>query len=133
MASQVETSTGNPSNETHKTIPTITTDSFDDGSGSPMKGGPITYVTYTSEEQLPGIIKLIEKDLSEPYSVYTYRYFINGWPELCFIAMHEGKSIGCIVSKLDMHGRSLRGYIAMLAVEKEYRKKGIGRQDPHRL
>jgi hypothetical protein len=28
---------------------------------------------------------LIEKDLSEPYSIFTYRYFINDWPSLCIL------------------------------------------------
>jgi hypothetical protein len=28
---------------------------------------------------------LIEKDLSEPYSVFTYRYFLNNWPDLCLL------------------------------------------------
>src|SRR5688572_15950073 len=34
----------------------------------------ITYVNYESEEQMSDIMRLIEKDLSEPYSIYTYRY-----------------------------------------------------------
>lgn len=40
--------------------------------------------------------------------------------------MLKGKCIGVIVSKLDMHRGAYRGYIAMLAVDKEYRKRGIG-------
>jgi hypothetical protein len=45
----------------------------------------IKYSEYNSELQLPDIIRLIENDLSEPYSVYTYRYFIHNWPNLCFL------------------------------------------------
>lgn len=45
----------------------------------------IKYSEYNSELQLPDIIHLIENDLSEPYSVYTYRYFIHNWPNLCFL------------------------------------------------
>lgn len=44
----------------------------------------IEYVRYESELQMPDIMRLIQKDLSEPYSIYTYRYFIHTWPELCF-------------------------------------------------
>jgi peptide alpha-N-acetyltransferase len=33
----------------------------------------ITYKVYESELELPSIMKLIQKDLSEPYSIYTYR------------------------------------------------------------
>lgn len=45
----------------------------------------ITYVQYESELQMPDIMRLIQKDLSEPYSIYTYRYFIHNWPMLCFL------------------------------------------------
>ena len=31
------------------------------------------------------VMGLIEKDLSEPYSIFTYRYFINNWPSLCIL------------------------------------------------
>lgn len=49
------------------------------------KDNDIEYVSYTSEIQMPDIMKLIQKDLSEPYSIYTYRYFIHNWPKLCFL------------------------------------------------
>lgn len=45
----------------------------------------IKYVKYKDETQMPMIIDLITRDLSEPYSVYTYRYFIHNWPHLCFL------------------------------------------------
>ena len=41
--------------------------------------------------------------------------------------MVDSKCVGAVVSKLDMHKKTIRrGYIAMLAVEKDYRKRGIG-------
>lgn len=87
----------------------------------------IEIFSYESELQMPEIMRLIQKDLSEPYSIYTYRYFIHNWPKLCFLASHEGKCIGAIVCKLDMHRNNVkRGYIAMLAVDEKYRKKKIG-------
>lgn len=86
----------------------------------------IRYEEYASELQLPNIIQLIENDLSEPYSVYTYRYFIHNWPNLCFLAMDGDKYVGVIICKLDRHKDRLRGYIAMLAVSKSHRKLSIG-------
>jgi len=87
----------------------------------------IQFVYYTSEEQLPGIQKLMEKDLSEPYSIYTYRYFINNWPKLCWMAIAENECVGAIVCKLEPHKNSTyRGYIAMLAVNSQYRHRKIG-------
>lgn len=86
-----------------------------------------SYVSYESELQMEPIMALITKDLSEPYSIYTYRYFIHNWPKLCFLAMDGDKCIGAIVCKLDLHKNMIRrGYIAMLAVEKEYRRHKIG-------
>lgn len=82
---------------------------------------------YVNELQMPDLIRVIQKDLSEPYSIYTYRYFIHNWPKLCFLAMDEDKCIGAIVCKLDVHRQTIRrGYIAMLAVDKDYRKLKVG-------
>ncbi|XP_041071113.1 N-alpha-acetyltransferase 30 [Carcharodon carcharias] len=87
----------------------------------------IRYVGYESELQMPDIMRLITKDLSEPYSIYTYRYFIHNWPQLCFLAMVGDECVGAIVCKLDMHKKMFRrGYIAMLAVDSKYRRKSIG-------
>ncbi|XP_012274828.1 N-alpha-acetyltransferase 30 [Orussus abietinus] len=91
------------------------------------KDSDIKYVSYSSELQMPDIMRLIQKDLSEPYSIYTYRYFIHNWPKLCFLAMHEEQCVGAIVCKLDVHRKVIRrGYIAMLAVDVKYRKRKIG-------
>ena len=50
-----------------------------------LEDTPIVYSNYESELQMPEIMRLIQRDLSEPYSIYTYRYFINNWPNLCFL------------------------------------------------
>ncbi|KAL4641803.1 N-alpha-acetyltransferase 30-like [Arapaima gigas] len=90
-------------------------------------GELIEYVRYESELQMPDIMRLITKDLSEPYSIYTYRYFIHNWPQLCFLAMVQNECVGAIVCKLDIHKKMFRrGYIAMLAVDSKYRRKSIG-------
>lgn len=34
---------------------------------------------YSGEDELPEVMRLIEKELSEPYHVYTYRYFVHQW------------------------------------------------------
>ena len=105
--------------------------------------GDVAYSEYTGEDQLQGIIDLISVDLSEPYSIFTYRYFINNWPNLCFIATttgaepaaaacaapSTGRVVGTIVCKQDRHrSGSVRGYIAMLAVHNSMRKRGMGKQ-----
>ncbi|KAK1339240.1 hypothetical protein QTO34_019918, partial [Cnephaeus nilssonii] len=93
----------------------------------PGEDRTIRYVRYESELQMPDIMRLITKDLSEPYSIYTYRYFIHNWPQLCFLAVVGEECVGAIVCKLDMHKKMFRrGYIAMLAVDSKYRRNGIG-------
>jgi len=96
--------------------------------GSSSDPPQISFIQYQDETQMPLIMKLIQKDLSEPYSIYTYRYFIHNWPNLCFLAMTGGgECVGAIVCKLDLHKKvSRRGYIAMLAVDSNFRKLKIG-------
>lgn len=90
----------------------------------------LLYSPYHSELELPTIAALIEKELSEPYIIYTYRYFLNQWPQLCWLARDAATNTptGVIVCKLDRHlkgERKMRGYIAMLSVHPDWRGKGI--------
>eukprot|EP00873_Tetraselmis_striata_P028140 jgi/Tetstr1/448404/TSEL_035674.t1 len=98
------------------------------GAGVVWRGGGLHIRAYRGEEDLATVMALIDNELSEPYSIFTYRYFIYNWPNLCFLAIDEasGRAFGTVVCKLDPHGVALRGYLAMLVVEKAYRGKQIG-------
>lgn len=114
----------------------------------------LRYVQYEhalEEQYLPAIRALISKDLSEPYSIYVYRYFLYQWAHLCFmvslqnharlqdICAHprilqalnpeDNSLVGVIVCKLEHHAShsppTYRGYIAMLAVASACRGHGI--------
>ncbi|KFY78000.1 hypothetical protein V499_02770 [Pseudogymnoascus sp. VKM F-103] len=91
----------------------------------------IQYEHSLEKQYLPAIRSLISKDLSEPYSIYVYRYFLYHWGDLCFMAIDPKTSalIGVVVNKLEIHQShsppTLRGYIAMLAVSSSYRGHGI--------
>ncbi|KAL6852812.1 N-alpha-acetyltransferase 30 [Amphichorda felina] len=96
--------------------------------------GELKYVQYEhalEAQYLPAIRALISKDLSEPYSIYVYRYFLCQWAHLCFMALSpvDHSLIGVIVCKLDVHAAhstpTRRGYIAMLAVASPYRGHGV--------
>ncbi|XWS32581.1 hypothetical protein CRYUN_Cryun22dG0001700 [Craigia yunnanensis] len=85
----------------------------------------IEYVSYGGEHHLPLIMSLVDQELSEPYSIFTYRYFVYLWPQLSFLAFHKGKCVGTVVCKMGEHRNTFRGYIAMLVVIKPYRGRGI--------
>lgn len=126
----------------------------------PAEPGPnpatISYIPYNpalENTYVPAMRRLISQELSEPYSIYVYRYFLYQWGDLCYLAMdrerphtattddakkkvepqqdlqakkEQQQMIGVVVSKLEPHrGGPLRGYIAMLAVQEEYRGQGI--------
>lgn len=48
----------------------------------------LRYIQYHGSKEstyLSAIRQLISKDLSEPYSIYVYRYFLYQWGDLCFM------------------------------------------------
>lgn len=50
----------------------------------------LRYIQYShslEKQYLPSIRALISKDLSEPYSIYVYRYFLYQWGDLCFMVL----------------------------------------------
>lgn len=108
----------------------------------------LRYIQYHSSKEttyLSAIRQLISGDLSEPYSIYVYKYFLYQWGDLCFMVCFltlgwwfcfdafsiqaldaRENLIGVVISKLEPHrGGPMRGYIAMLAVREEYRGKGV--------
>lgn len=131
----------------------------------------VTISDYNGYTDLINIQTLLSNDLSEPYTIYTYRYFTNNWPSLTFLiypntaaptddistygigtvasvvvdvpvphleptatlsdtSQQTNTLKAVIVCRLQDHKSSLgkvrnRGYIAMLAVSKQERKKGI--------
>lgn len=114
----------------------------------------IQYDHGLEAKYLPAMRSLITEGLSEPYSIYVYRYFLCQWGHLCYMVrlsphsptavpfFHhrlltrtqavdpvDGSLIGVIICKLETHSShsppTRRGYIAMLAVATPYRGKGI--------
>lgn len=84
--------------------------------------------------------------MSEPYSIFTYRYFLHRFPQLCVLAVADDcpEPIACVVGKIDIEGAEemdqeetedceKTGYIGMLAVQEAYRRKGIGQALVHRI
>ncbi|KAJ9471103.1 LA virus GAG protein N-acetyltransferase [Diplonema papillatum] len=108
----------------------------EEGIRYPVRGHPTQYVEYSqfsSPEELKEIIEMMTVDLSEPYPIFTYLYFIGNWPDLCWLAKLKDsadpslcKMVGSITCKAEVGRRGVRGYVAMLAVLKQHRKHGYG-------
>ncbi|AOA63192.1 N-alpha-acetyltransferase, catalitic subunit [Komagataella phaffii CBS 7435] len=87
----------------------------------------------TDNNEINQIIELVKVNLSEPYCIYTYRYFLNQCPQLCYIAYDDEKPkgqniIAVSISKAETHqGVRVRGYLGMIAVDPAYRGKGIAK------
>ena len=96
---------------------------------------PVVLEPYRDETQLEFIMELMKETLSEQYSIFTYRYFLQKWPDLCFLAKDEaaGRYVGCCVGKLSQQKESLQGYLAMISVDKDHRRQGIATQLARRL
>ncbi|KAJ8614576.1 hypothetical protein CTAYLR_004946 [Chrysophaeum taylorii] len=75
------------------------------------------------EKKLDEVMAIVSDDLSEPYSIFTYRYFVRNWPQLCLRAANP-ETVAAVLCKAD--GPS--GYIAMLVVRSGFRRFGIGTQ-----
>lgn len=105
------TSTTNPSQpppappaSVSTSTPTDTQNDPSSSSSSTEKQGPkdeenkknkkkkdsLKYIRYDpahENEYVASMRQLISKDLSEPYSIYVYRYFLYQWGDLCFMAV----------------------------------------------
>lgn len=66
-------------------------------------------------------------ELAEPYSVFTYYYFLKNWPELTIMAYLGETVIGCIMGSIDKE-KPRKAYIGMLVVLKEYRRHKVGKK-----
>jgi ribosomal protein S18 acetylase RimI-like enzyme len=89
----------------------------------------LVYSQYRQDEsELLQIKELVERFLSEPYSVFCYRYFCSTFPEHCILATdHDTNTlVGVIIGRRTDHRGTPRGYLGMLAVSVECRGMGIG-------
>ena len=94
------------------------------------------FKTYPGNHQRQRIIELMTKYLSEPYPVYTYMYFLDLYPDCTILCYDKNKKdeknelyvCGAIVGNINKKESKKQGYIAMLAVEEEYRKRGLGKK-----
>lgn len=50
----------------------------------------LRYIQYDSSKEgqyMKAIQQLISGDLSEPYSIYVYKYFLYQWGDLCYMVI----------------------------------------------
>ncbi|KAK7197128.1 Acetyltransferase (GNAT) family/Acetyltransferase (GNAT) domain containing protein [Novymonas esmeraldas] len=104
---------------------------------------PHKYIRYEqfggSDAEMDFIVNLFTAELTEPYSSFTYQYFVFGWPDLCITAFGVesatkpdksvvGDKVGAVVSRVTRKGAGmpLRGYVAMFAVVPQFRGYRLG-------
>jgi N-alpha-acetyltransferase 30 len=61
---------------------------IDNVAHAPTIPAELRYIQYShalEDQYLPAIRSMISKDLSEPYSIYVYRYFLYQWAHLCYM------------------------------------------------
>lgn len=84
------------------------------------------------EGDMAKVHQLVSIDLTEPYTIAIYIYFLKNWPKLAIFAYANNNPedvIGVVVGSLKSHqGKKVRGYIAMLAVQKLWRGRGIAKK-----
>ena len=93
------------------------------------------YKTYPGYKKRQRIIDLMTKYLSEPYPIYTYLYFLDLFPDCTILCYDKNKKeanndyyvAGAVVGNINRKPNKVQGYIAMLAVEEDYRKRGLGK------
>ena len=94
------------------------------------------YKTYPGNHQRERIMELMTQYLSEPYPIYTYMYFLDLFPDCTIICYDKNNKneknelyiCGAVVGNINRKPNKIQGYIAMLAVEEDYRKKGLGKK-----
>ncbi|TCD62824.1 N-alpha-acetyltransferase mak3 [Steccherinum ochraceum] len=102
----------------------------------------IQYRLYTGEEDLPDIMTLVQSELSEPYAASILPRERPSSPsitlpthvnlglrirrEKAFAPDEPAHPVGVIICKQSVHkSQRDRGYIAMLSVKRDWRKRGI--------
>jgi peptide alpha-N-acetyltransferase len=76
----------------------------------------IEYVSYGGEHHLPLIMSLVDQELSEPYSIFTYRYFVYLWPQLSFLVPFAPTSLGFLSKRKNFHSNFFFFFFLLLYV-----------------
>ena len=93
----------------------------------------IQFVDYRDESQIDDVMRLVALDLSEPYSIFTYRYFLHRFPDLCILAVDKrsGDVCGCVVGKIDLENTANNAMPFPEATEPSSAGSGDADTDPH--
>lgn len=109
----------------------------------------IVYRYYRDEADLRTVQNLFARELSEPYQIWTYRYFVEPWPTLTIFAESNEEIVGCCMANIETRSKSAkpdgvdknpstshtdpastykRGYIGMISVIDAYKRRRIGQR-----
>lgn len=74
-------------------------------------------------EDLPQVIRIIDRTLTERYSLEIYESIYNSWPEGFIVALYGSKVIGLIASTKNS---IYEARILMFSVDLPYQNSGVG-------
>merc|ERR1712226_160825 len=69
--------------------------------------------------------------LPENYQMKYYFYHLLTWPQLSYVALHNGKVVGYVLAKMDDDNKNPEephGHITSLAVRRNYRRLGLAKK-----
>lgn len=88
----------------------------------------IKFRPFRDDADLHAIRKMFAKQFSEPYQVWTYRYFAEQYPDLTFFAEKDGAIVGCCMCMMQPEHKSVhQGYIGMICVDDDIKRLGLGK------
>ncbi|KAM0677918.1 N-alpha-acetyltransferase 30, partial [Conglomerata obtusa] len=83
----------------------------------------ITYGHIEKYDDLSDVCTFLKHHLNEAYQFFAYSIFYTKYNKYCYIAKINTQLVGVVLAKTEA---CRYGYIGMFAVDKQYRRKGIG-------
>lgn len=83
----------------------------------------VAFAGYQGGAELDAVVRLIEQDLSEPYSIFTYHYFLLEHQHLCRTVRH----------RTARHPHRTQGLVRRRARRRRHRQDRAAPREPARV
>jgi peptide alpha-N-acetyltransferase len=94
----------------------------------------LTFRQYERESDIDAMIPLFESTLSEPYTIWSYRFFVEKHSQLSHLAFSGARVVGCILARVDDSPDAPipSVYVGMVCTHEDFRHRGIATRLLHR-